>query len=317
VGQLGFDPNRHAELSARGDSLVLQVPVSAGDEVRTGQALVVLASSAVGAEQARLVAAKARVETAQAALARETGLAVKRVNARRDVEDARRELAAAVADRDSALAGLRATGASPTGSGGRYSLLAPFAGTVVTRTAAPGMTAAAGQVLVELADVRSLVGERDVPDTDAALVRPGQQVELTLEGGAASFEGGIASVAAVVDPQSRTVRARVRVDNPDRTLRAGLFVRGRIRLEAPRSALLVPVRAVQHVQGRPLVFVRKEPTLYEPVAVRLGATDGGLVEVLEGVSPGADVVTTGAFLLKTEILKGSIGAGCCEEAPGS
>ena len=318
VGQLQFEPNRHAQLSARSDSLVVEVLVAIGDEVKAGQALVVLGSSAVGAEQARLSAARARVETARAALERETALAEKRVSAQKDVEEARRELAAAQSDRDAALAALRASGAAADGSGGRYALRAPFAGTVVARDASAGRSATAGQVLVELANLSTLSAELDVPEADATLVRPGQSVQLTIEGRSSDTRSvRISAVGATVDPQSRTVRARAPVSNPDRSLRAGMFVRAKIALEGNRQALLVPRSAVQYAQGRALVFVEKQEALYEPVAVVLGHHTGDLVEVVGGLPEGAAVVTTGAFLLKTEILKESIGAGCCEEGPPS
>jgi cobalt-zinc-cadmium efflux system membrane fusion protein len=58
--------------------------------------------------------------------------------------------------------------------------------------------------------------------------------------------------------------------------------------------------------------VKRGEGLYEPVAVTAEEGTGDLVEVVAGLAPGAEVVTTGAFLLKTEIMKESIGAGCCD-----
>jgi cobalt-zinc-cadmium efflux system membrane fusion protein len=69
---------------------------------------------------------------------------------------------------------------------------------------------------------------------------------------------------------------------------------------------------VQRAENCTLIFVKKGEGVYEPVAVELGAADEDVVEVVKGLSPGMEIVTTGAFLLKTEILKESIGAGCCE-----
>jgi cobalt-zinc-cadmium efflux system membrane fusion protein len=109
------------------------------------------------------------------------------------------------------------------------------------------------------------------------------------------------------------VRARVDVPNPDRGLKAGVFVRARIEVSDERDALVVPREAVEYAEGQPIVFVRESETVYLPVPVELGGTTDGRIEIRGGVDPGARVVTTGAFLLKTEILKESIGAGCCEE----
>lgn len=317
VGQLDFDGNRHAQLSARGEALVVDVKVDIGDDVKTGQALVGLASSVVGAEQARLSAAKARLDTARAALARQRELSEGGVSPRKNAEEAQRELAAAQAEHDAARAALHATGADAGGSGGRYVLAAPFAGTIIARDAVPGKTAMPEQVLIELADLSTMWAQLDVPEADAGQVRKGQQVRITLEGMRGETRTGtIARVGARVDPQSRTVPARVELPNPDHGLKAGVFLRATIEVAAEHEALLVPRAALQHAEGRALVFVKKEEGLYEPVAVELGAGDGDMVEVTKGLAPGAEVVTTAAFLLKTEILKSSIGAGCCEEGTG-
>jgi cobalt-zinc-cadmium efflux system membrane fusion protein len=64
-----------------------------------------------------------------------------------------------------------------------------------------------------------------------------------------------------------------------------------------------------------VVFVRQSDLLFEPRKVHLGEEAGSYWVVESGLKPGETVVTTGSFLLKTEILKGSIGAGCCEVEP--
>jgi cobalt-zinc-cadmium efflux system membrane fusion protein len=313
VGQLDFDQNRLAQLSARGEALVVRVEVDVGDDVKAGQPLVVLTSAAVGADQARLAAARARLEAARAAAAREKQLAESGLSPRKSVEEAGRELAAAQAEHDAARAALGAAGATPEGGEGRHVLRAPFAGTVVARDAVAGKTATAGQVLVQVADLSTMWAQLEVPESDAARVRPGQPVRIVLEGTSAEpREATISRVAPAVDPASRTVRARVELPNRDRTLKAGVFVRAQIRVTADRDALVVPREAVQRAEGRSLVFVKRGEGLFEPVAVRTGEVDREVVEVVSGLEPGAQVVTTGAFLLKTEIMKESIGAGCCD-----
>lgn len=314
VGQVEFDGNHLARLSARGEGLVTEVLVDLGDEVKRGQPLVVLASASIGQDQSRLVAAKARLTTAQSALAREQSLQSSGISPKKSVEQAQAEVAAAQADYDSARAALRAAGASESGSGGTYGLTSPFDGTVVSRAAVIGKTVSAESPLVEVANLSVMWVLLEVPEDVASSVRPGQKVALKLEGlGGEVREGLISRMSASVDPHTRTVSARVYLPNPDRSLRAGLFVRAKIEVAAERDALLVPRDAVQRAEGRVLVFVRSGPGEYEPVAVELGASTETEVEVNRGLAPGAAVVTTGAFVLKTEILKDSIGAGCTDD----
>ncbi|MFY0523430.1 efflux RND transporter periplasmic adaptor subunit [Archangium gephyra] len=314
VGQLDFNQNRLAQLSARSDALVIEAHVDVGDEVKTGQPLVAVASAAVGEDQGRLSAAQARLEAARAALARQQALVERGISPRKNLEQAQAEAAAAEGERDAARASLAAAGASTGTQQGSYLLKAPFSGTVVARDAVPGRNVAAGQVLIQIADLSILWAQLEIPEADAGVVRAGQRVTLTFEGvPGEAREATLTRVGASVDPATRTVRARVELPNPDRTLKAGLFLRAKVQVAAEHEALMVPREAIQRAEGRTLVFVKKEAGLYEPIAVELGAGTREEVEVVKGLAPGVEVVTTGAFLLKTEILKDSIGAGCCEE----
>ncbi len=295
-GTLTFDQTRHAQLSARGDGVVHKTFVDVGDAVKRGQPLVELGSAVAGTDDAQLAAAKAALQSARARLERERALASRGVSAQRDVEDAEREWA-------QAKAGLT--------QAGRYQLSAPFAGTVVALKAVTGRTAGAGEVLVEVADVSTLWAQLEVPEAQAPGVRPGQRVILQLEG-TGPREAVIARMAPSVDPHSRTVAARVALSNEDGALRAGGFVRAQITLEPAGDALLVPASAIQKAEGREVVFVRESETVFIPVAVQTGARTGDEVEIRAGLEEGAQVVTQGAFLMKTELLKDSIGAGCCD-----
>ncbi|MBS1151470.1 MAG: putative cation efflux system protein czcB [Myxococcaceae bacterium] len=318
TGRLGFNQDRLAQLSSPGDALVLEVQVDVGQEVTAGQSLLALASSQVGAAQARAQSATARLAAAEAAVAREEKLRASGVSSARDVDEAQRVLSETKAEQASALAAIRAAGGGARlGSDGRYLLTAPFPGVVVSRDAISGRTAAAGQILVSVADPAILWALLDVPEADAPSVRPGQRVNFVFDGlRGEKREGKVGLISPVVDAQSRTVRVRVDLPNPDRSLRAGTFFRAQLEVAAAHQALLVPREAVQRAQGRPLVFVRKSNALFEPVSVELGAGNDQQVEIVRGLSAGDEVVTTGAFLLKTEILKDSIGAGCCDEGEG-
>lgn len=314
IGQIQFNENRFARVSARGEALVGEVKVDIGDEVKRGQPLVMLTSAAIGQEQSRMGAAKARLDAARSAVFREQGLLESGISSRRSVEQAQTEVAAAQAEYDAARAALRAAGAGERGSGGQYVLSAPFDGTVVARAAVAGKSVSAETTLIEVADLATMWALLEVPEHAAALVRPGQRVQLVLDSvNSSGREGVISRMAASVDPRTRTVRARVDLPNADRSLRAGLFVRARIALSDEREGMLLPRDAVQTAEGHDLVFVRTAPGQYVPANVELGSPIDANIEITRGLEPGAEVVTTGAFMLKTEILKESIGAGCTDD----
>ena len=91
-----------------------------------------------------------------------------------------------------------------------------------------------------------------------------------------------------------------------------MFGQARIDVGAARASVMVPRLAVQRAKDVRLVFIRIADDEFEARRVQTGAIEGDLIEVKKGVRPGEVVVTTGSFLLKTETLKDSIGAGCCE-----
>ena len=91
-----------------------------------------------------------------------------------------------------------------------------------------------------------------------------------------------------------------------------MFARAQIALGAARMTVLVPRVAVQRVKGTPILFVKLADDEYELRRIKTGIVQGDAIEVTDGIEAGELVVTEGSFQLKTETLKGSIGAGCCE-----
>lgn len=166
---------------------------------------------------------------------------------------------------------------------------------------------------MQVADLSTMWAVLEVPESDADLVQPGQKVTLRFDAlKGETRDATIGRVASSVDSETRTVRVRVDLPNSDRRLKAGLFIRATIHVGEERQTLLLPPDAIQRAEGQSIVFIKEADAVYVPVAVALGASRRDVVEVIEGLAPGAEVVTVGAFLLKTEVLKESIGAGCCE-----
>ncbi len=96
-----------------------------------------------------------------------------------------------------------------------------------------------------------------------------------------------------------------------------MFGHGQITVRQRDEAIVIPKSAVQWEGCCNVVFVRHTNTVYQPYKVTLGYEGDGFYVVEKGLSAGEMIVTQGAFLLKTEILKGNIGAGCCEVDPGA
>jgi cobalt-zinc-cadmium efflux system membrane fusion protein len=124
--------------------------------------------------------------------------------------------------------------------------------------------------------------------------------------------GAISWISTAVDEVTRTIKVRAEVDNEDDRLRANSFGQARIVVRATPNAIAVPSEAVQWEGCCHVVFVRLTDEIFATRKVILGARDAAYTELLVGLLPGEVVATTGSHVLKSEILKSKLGAGCCE-----
>jgi membrane fusion protein, heavy metal efflux system len=310
--RLAYDATRLAQINARSPGVVRSLKVDVGSSVKQGQALIVIDSPNVGADRARLAAAKARVNTAVDNLARQQRLVTEGLAAQQVLLGAEQERAAAEAEHQALASSLSIMGASGGGAGA-YTLSAPIAGVVTQRNVTIGRLVDEQQVLLEIVDTRTLWADIDVSEQDLPRVAAGQTVTLEFDGlPGRKLAGKISFVSPAIDRHTRSANARVPLENPDGALRANMFGQARIAASAVSARLVAPQGALQRAGDTPLVFVRISDTEFETRRVKLGASQGETVEVLAGVKAGEEVVTTGSFLLKTETSKESIGAGCCE-----
>jgi cobalt-zinc-cadmium efflux system membrane fusion protein len=253
---------------------------------------------------------------AEAQYTRESDLHESGISPLRSLQKAEEDRDASAAAVAMASGTLSMIGADEEGDEGFFTLRSPIDGVVTERHHSVGEFIPEEVPIFEVLDPTVLWADIDIPELHAARVRIGQPVELAVDGtGGRIFLGRIDYVAPVVDPGTRTVQARALFDNSDGALRANTYGSVRILAQTEGSGALVPRTALQDAKGVQVVFVPISDTEFETRRVRTAPGDGDLVQVMSGVDPGERVVTTGSFLLKTETLKGSIGAGCCE-APG-
>lgn len=194
----------------------------------------------------------------------------------------------------------------------RFALRSPSSGTLVERSAPLGVALEEGTELATVADPNKLWIEARVRDTDLGRIGQGQTAVFTTEGRHLDrVEARVIWVSQYLDPLTRTgvVRARPVSDAP--TLRANQFGHLDFIEHSAEASVLVPRDAVQWEGCCHVVFVREAQDRYRPRKVTIAKADNAHYRVLSGLSPDEWVVVHGSFLLKTELKKSSIGAGCC------
>jgi len=311
VVRLNWDATRTAALTTTAAGVVVQVMAEEGDPVEQGQVLAVLKSPAAAAVRARLHAASRARDVAAAELDRQRRLLADGVTSEAAMLDADAALAAASAERSALSAELSMVGG---GSRDGARLRAPMTGVVRARHVRVGQAVdPQGPPLFELVDPTRLWAEVDIPETALSEVSAGQRVQVRVDALPDDvFDGELATVSPGLDPHTRTARGRIPLDNSDGRLRAHLTGTATILGQTASQALVLPESAVQRAGDVNLVFVRETVDSYLARRVRVLARQGDRVRIAGGVEVGDMVVTTGSFLLKTETLKDSIGAGCCD-----
>ena len=314
--EVDFNEERLAEVRAPVPGILRKMRARPGQRVLKGEVLFELESASVGELQAQEAAAQQQARTAQATLERLVALEEGGVSSQRQLDEAKEALASAEANIAAIEQALAIAGSN--GDGGMFTLTAPLSGTVIRREAKLGSWVEPASPLATVADTDPMWVRLAVTPAEAATLAPGMALALTLPNQSdPPIPGSLLWISPEVEAQSRTVKVVAQVDNPEGRLRAHQFGGARVEVEAPLTALAVPRQAIQRLGDANVLFVRSAEGRYEPREVELGRSQGALVQVFGDLEAGAPVVTEGAFLLKTELDRGSIGAGCCEvDGPG-
>lgn len=176
----------------------------------------------------------------------------------------------------------------------------PIGGTVLKKNVDPQHYAAAGEDLYDVADLSRVWMEADIYESEIQWFRRGESV--TARGEAypgIAFTGTVNFISPIVDPSTRTVVVRAEFPNPGERLKPGMYVNVLATIPLP-PAILVPSSAVLSTGNRTVVWIQVDSELFEPRLVRLGASAGDDVQVLEGIREGDHVVTSGGYLLDSE-----------------
>ncbi|MEQ7780307.1 efflux RND transporter periplasmic adaptor subunit [Xanthomonas hortorum] len=183
-----------------------------------------------------------------------------------------------------------------------YGVVSPISGVVLSRQAQTGGGAAEGQTLFEIANFSRVWADLTVFGRQISDVRPGQQVTLESLYGGQRITTTIDSVLPGTASASQSTVARLTLDNAKDQWRPGIAVTGKIATRARDAAVVVPLQAIQTMDGHEAVFVRTGE-LYSSRAVKLGEKDARVVEVLDGLKAGEEVVIEQSYLIKADIEK--------------
>ena len=178
-------------------------------------------------------------------------------------------------------------------------ILSPVDGVVLARGVTLGERYDRGAEWFRIANLDRVWVLADVLEADAPLVRPGATARIVVPGRAGAITAVVGKVPPRFDPESRTLKVRLEVENPGGTLRPDMLVDVGLDVERP-EAVTVPADAVVDSGLRRTVFVETSEGVYEPRRVEIGWRAGDRVEIASGLEPGERIVVSGAFLVDSE-----------------
>ena len=326
TGQVDFDQTRLAHVSPRISGRVHRVHAVLGQRVGAGQELAEIDSIELGQAKAVFLQAKAGEELARKSFDRAQSLLADRIASEQEVIEAEADLRGATAALRTAEETLRLFGLSQPQidalsyqdhKAAVYPLRAPFAGTLVERHVTLGELVTPERNLFTLADLSRVWIWIDVYQRDLGKVHLEDDARARVDAFPDEvFAGKVSYLSAQVESDTRTVRARLDVENPDGKLRPGMFVE--VELLDPHAregevtetaSLVVPESALVRDGEEQVVFVPVGERRFERRDVRIGKKSGGFIAVLDGLELGEAVVIEGAFLLKSAASKDSLGGG--------
>jgi len=328
TGQVEADTTRVVDVPSTGSGWVSKVHALLGETVEAGDVMAVVHSGDLGEARAAYAELRAQLEVTRRTLERERDLREKQISSEADYLDARKEFEAAQARVEAASQRLRIVGqevevGKALGNGdtglAQLEIKAPRRGIVTAQSVSAGEFVETSQSLYTLADLSNLwvwcdVYERDIAAVHAAL-SAGRILDAAVHVAAfpeTVFRGTLDLIGSAMDVHTRTIPVRVQVENAGMMLRPGMFAQVEIGIESDQVILAVPQDAVVSDEGVSFVFQHWKDDLWARRDVETGRVQDDAVEILAGLPEDARVITQGAFMLKSDVLRAKMGAGCAD-----
>lgn len=292
-----------------------RVNAALGDRVRAGSVLAVISSPEVAEMHGKLLEAKAKQSLAASTLKRTRRLAELGAGAGKDVAAAEAEMQTSEAEIRHLENSLRALGAVPETSGHNIAaavLHAPITGVITERNVNPGAGVEPGKPLFTVANLSTVWVMANVPESQIGAITVGAPANISasaLRG--ATIRGTVSYIDPNLREETRSARVRISVTNPNEVLKVGMFCQVDItpNTSATTHQLMVPEAAIQRLGEKSVVFVEQGSGTFAVREITVGEKVDDRRVVLSGIAAGDRVVTSGSFVVKSQLLKSEFAEG--------
>ena len=313
-GKLVVNTDQQAQISPNFSGYVEQVNVALGQSVQKGQTLAVLILPELIDQQANLRMAQVNLDLARKDYQREQQLWSQGISAKQDYQRAENAYRQAQITVQSSQARLNALGASGNNNG-RFLIKAPISGVISKKDIVVGENVQLADQLFVIENLKDLWLEFNLPNTSNIQLQVGQILNFKTNGSDQNYQAKVQTLNPEADLQTGRLQVRAKVTTQADVLRPNVLVNVFVTDAQAKTALRVQKKALQQVEGKPVVFVieSEEKGLVhlkaQPIEVGVSSQDGQWLEVISGLTEGQKYIAQGSFLLKSELEKDEAGHG--------
>jgi cobalt-zinc-cadmium efflux system membrane fusion protein len=309
-GMVDFDNDQATSVLAPVSGPVTRLLVSPGDKVRKGAVLAMVDSPDFAAAISAYSKALATAQNTRRLADNDKDLLAHRGVSQREAEQAETDAVSAAADRDAALQALVALNVDPQAIKAiqqghppahiQAAIRSPIAGTVVEKLITPGQLLQAGTTpTFTVADLSRVWVMAQLFGDDLSSVAVGDQARIETGIAGRGFTGTVDNISALVNPDTRSVVARIVADNPGGFLKKQMYVRVLIQSRRDSSGMLVPVSAIlRDDENLPFVYVVQPDGSFARAHVTLGYRTGDQYDIPSGLKAGDKIVVDGGLFVQ-------------------
>jgi cobalt-zinc-cadmium efflux system membrane fusion protein len=295
-GTVSPDVNRTIHVTSLGGGRVVDLKVKLGDAVNKGQTLLVISSPDLSGAFSDFQKAQADEVLSHKALDRAQMLYDRGAIAAKDLETAQDTEDKAKVDVETAQHHVQILGADPAHPSPLINLKAPITGTIVEQNIAgfEGIKSLDNTPnLFTIADLGQVWVVCDVFENDLGEVHLGDAAEIRLNAFPdRAFKGKVADISRVLDPNTRSAKVRIVLDNADGALRPGMYAVATFRSRKLTNRVIVPSTAIMRLHDKDWVFRKESDKRFRKIVVQAdGLAPDGMQEIRDGVKPGDELVT--------------------------
>jgi cobalt-zinc-cadmium efflux system membrane fusion protein len=313
-GEIAINEDEITHVVSSTSGVVRKVNYKLGNQVKKGAAMVELDSPELAELKSSYLALLSQLELLKQNMDREELLVDKGISAQQDYLEAKQAHEEKLIEKRALEQKLRIFGVSderiaalPESSDSvmtAFTVYAPASGEILEKHVALGELVDSSTSLFTIGNLGTVWARLNIYQENMTDIQRGMDVLIDAGHGIEAVSGRIDYIEPIIGESTRTAVARVVLPRSNAEFRPGLFVTGYVEIGGELAGLVVPRNAVIELDEDKMVFVRVGDT-FVPRVVSIGRETSTSIEILSGVEPNEDVVVTGAFQLKAELLKGT------------